>query len=102
MKSKLEIIEKVNNLLETGFEIPKEKLQPSARLYEDLALDSLDAVDMLVHLEDNLGVKVQGERFMQVRTLGDIHEMVAQMVWESENSAGQCSNPISEPEANLS
>jgi acyl carrier protein len=96
MKAKAEIVDKVNKLLQEGFEIPADQLVATARLYEDLSLDSLDAVDMLVHLEDSIGVKVQGERFMQVRTLGDIHEMVYQVVLEANDpgSAVAVADPV--------
>lgn len=67
------VIEQVNNLMKTGFEIPAEKLVPTATLIGDLGLDSLDAVDMLVYIEETLGVKVEGERLAHVKTLQDVY-----------------------------
>ncbi len=72
-----EIRTKVNELMHRGFEIPMEKLAPSATLFDELGLDSLDAVDMLVHLEENLGIKVEGERLAKVRTLQDVYQLVS-------------------------
>jgi acyl carrier protein len=72
-----EIIERVNALMESGFEIPKEKLVPGAQLAQDLGLDSLDAVDMLVYIEETLGVKVEGERLATVKTLADVYRLAA-------------------------
>lgn len=71
-----EIVAKVNELMSRGFEIPAEKLTPNATLFDDLGLDSLDAVDMLVHLEENIGIKVDVEKMQGVRTLQDIYSMV--------------------------
>jgi acyl carrier protein len=70
------IIIKVNELMQRGFELPAEKLVPSATLFDELGLDSLDAVDMLVHLEENLGIKVDAEKLISVRTLQDVYDMV--------------------------
>jgi acyl carrier protein len=73
-----EIKAKVNELMHRGFEIPMEKLTPESKLFEELGLDSLDAVDMLVHLEDNLGVKVAGEKLSHIKTLQDVYELVSE------------------------
>ena len=73
------IVTQVNEVMHSGFEIPFEKLSPEAHLFTDLGLDSLDAVDMLVHLEDRLGVKVDGENLMHVRTLQDVYSLVQEL-----------------------
>ncbi len=74
-----EVINKVNETLHQGFEIPLEALKPEANLFEDLKLDSLDAIDLLVYLEEKLQVKVDGEVFKDVRTLKDVYAMVEKL-----------------------
>jgi acyl carrier protein len=74
-----EIVTQVNQLMHQGFEIPMEKLTPSATLFEELGLDSLDAVDMLVHLEEKLSIKIDGERLMNVRTMQDIYALASEL-----------------------
>lgn len=78
-----EIVTKVNDLMQKGFEIPTEKLVPEANLFNDLELDSLDTVDMVVHLEENLDVKVNNERLMEVRTLQDVYNLVSDLAGSS-------------------
>ncbi len=87
MTPSMEVIQQVNNLMKTGFEIPEEKLVPTATLIGDLGLDSLDAVDMLVYIEETLGVKVEGERLTQVKTLQDVYVLAAESVPRSELNA---------------
>jgi acyl carrier protein len=70
------LVLEINETLSEEFEIDSSKLVPSALLFDDLGLDSLDAVDMLVHLEDKMGVKLNIEKMQNVRTLGDIHTLV--------------------------
>jgi acyl carrier protein len=77
--SNTEIIAKVNNLMQQGFEVPAEKLIPTATVFGDLGLDSLDAVDMLVNLEDRLGVKVDVEKLKGIRTLQDVYNLVSDL-----------------------
>lgn len=76
MSASVDVVSQVNLLMHEGFEIPFEKLTPSATLFGDLGLDSLDAVDMLVNLEDKIGVKVEVDRIKAVRTLQDIYDLV--------------------------
>jgi len=86
-----EIVVKVNELMHRGFEIPEDKLTPTATLFDELGLDSLDAVDMLVHLEENLGIKVDAQKLVAVRTLQDIYDMVESLAPQSQ-AQGQLSH----------
>lgn len=73
----MEIVkEKVNTILQDYFEIPTSQLVESACIQNDLKLDSLDAVDLLVHLEDKIGIRVDPDEFQAVKTLGDIYEII--------------------------
>jgi acyl carrier protein len=72
-----QLIQEINQLLVTGFEISPEKLVPSATLIGDLGLDSLDAVDMLVYIEDKFGIKVEGEKLRSLQTLQDVYLLAA-------------------------
>ena len=75
-----EIIDQVNKLMIEGFELPTEKLVPEANLFTDLGLDSLDAVDMVVYLEEKIKLKVDAERMTQVKTLGDVYKLVEDLI----------------------
>lgn len=71
-----ELVEKINATLMEHFELSPEKLRPDAHIIDELQLDSLDAVDMLVHLEDKLGKKLDVEKLRDARTLNDIYNLV--------------------------
>ncbi len=73
------IVTAVNESLVDGFEIPPEKLTPNATLFEDLELDSLDAVDMMVYLEEKLSIKVDANEFKDVRSLEQVYDLVQKM-----------------------
>ena len=67
-----ELLEKLTAMLEELFEIPPEKVTPETRLYEDLDLDSIDAVDLIVHLQNITGLRIKPEEFKAVRTVEDV------------------------------
>jgi len=77
-----DIKQQVNKILKEMFEIPEEKLRPESHFRDDLALDSLDAVDLLVLLEKELGQPIDGQRFIQIQTLGDIYSVLEELVGE--------------------
>ena len=52
------------------------------KLFEDLELDSIDAVDLIVRLQQFTGKKVDPESFKQIRTLGDVVRAVEKLVNE--------------------
>ncbi len=77
------IIEHVNEVMVEGFELNTDQLHPDAKIVDDLELDSLDAIDMLVYLEEKINIKVDPEKFRTVKTLGDVYNVVEEVVIEA-------------------
>lgn len=80
MKTKEEILKEISAVLADEFECDPAKLTAEARLYEDLDLDSIDAVDLVVRLQQQTGIKVQAEDFKSIRTLGDVAGVIERLV----------------------
>ncbi|WP_223281610.1 acyl carrier protein [Xenorhabdus griffiniae] len=76
------IFQEVSQLLVQLFELSPEDITPESRLYEDLELDSIDAVDMVVHLQKKTGRKIKPETFKSVRTVQDVVDAVEQLLQE--------------------
>ena len=74
------IYQEVCGLLTRLFEIDPQDITTEARLYEDLELDSIDAVDMIVHLQKKTGKKIKPETFKSVRTVQDVVDAVEQLL----------------------
>ncbi|MFC7290838.1 acyl carrier protein [Hirschia litorea] len=66
------------NLIEI-FEIPAEDIKPEATLMDDLGLDSIDAVDMMVQLQETTGKKVTPEQFENIKSVDDLVSLVIQL-----------------------
>jgi acyl carrier protein len=80
MLSRDEIYETLKTYLEEMFEVPLEKISLEARLYEDLDIDSIDAVDLVVRLQELTSRKLNPEEFKSVRTVGDVVDRVHALV----------------------
>lgn len=74
--SREELIEKAKMVLAGEFEIESSDIEPDASLKDTLGLDSLDLVDVVVLVEQNFGVTLQGPDFVGVATFADFYEML--------------------------
>lgn len=72
MASRSEIYDQLVEILVEDFEIEKALINEDATLYEELDLDSIDAVDLVVKLKALTGKKIDPEAFKQVRTIKDV------------------------------
>ncbi len=72
-----ELFTRIQTVFAEEFELEPDQLTPEATLFEELGLDSLDAVDMVVALEKEFGVKVKDEESLRsVRTLDDLLRLI--------------------------
>ena len=62
--------------LSQRFGVPLEKITPESKMFEDLGLDSIDALDMLALLDRQYRVKVNEEQARKIRTVEDAVEYV--------------------------
>lgn len=72
MKTREDIYQHVTGLMSRMFEIEVDALTEDAHLYDELDIDSIDAVDLIVELKNYTGKKISPEDFKNVRTVGDI------------------------------
>ena len=77
-----EIQKTVVDILVDDFECDREKLTPEVNLFTDLDLDSIDAVDLVVRLQQVTKKKVNPEDFRQIRTLRDVVKAIYKRVNE--------------------
>ena len=71
-----EIIEDTRDFLSEEFEVDRSLILPGSSLKETLDLDSLDYVDLVVLIEENLNIKITGEDFKEVDTFADFYALV--------------------------
>ncbi|CAN4279198.1 acyl carrier protein [Pseudoxanthomonas sp. LjRoot125] len=74
--TKNELFERIVTILHDSFEIDPARITPEAKLYDDLDIDSIDAVDLIVQLKPLLGRNLQPDAFKSVRTVQDIVDVL--------------------------
>lgn len=75
-----EIFNKLSDILVDDFEIDKELITPEANLFEDLDLDSIDAVDLAVKLQYFTDKKISPENFKQIRNINDVVNAIEELI----------------------
>ncbi|MDE1183534.1 acyl carrier protein [Paraburkholderia sp.] len=68
----VEILERIRAIFKENFGIDPAQVTPDANLFEDLDLDSIDAVDLAIKLQEMTGRRIKPEEFKSVRTVGDV------------------------------
>ncbi|MDX3774800.1 acyl carrier protein [Chromatiaceae bacterium AAb-1] len=80
MKTKQDIYITLKDVLVKEFELDEQQIHLDANLYEDLDLDSIDAVDLVVKLRDLTGKKIDPDAFKAVRTVGHIVDEIYNLI----------------------
>lgn len=80
MQTREDIFATLRDALVELFELEADRISLDAHLYQDLDIDSIDAVDLIDHLKRQTGKKIAAEDFKAVRTVGDVVEAVHQLV----------------------
>ena len=76
MQSKDQIQRWVMDTLKSEFQIRDEDLRPDAHLIDDLDLDSIDAVDLSVSVERELGLTLTEAELKSLQTVQDVVDLI--------------------------
>jgi acyl carrier protein len=71
-----ELYEQIRHILIDRFEVDESLISAHANLYEELEIDSIDAVDLLVYVKEVTGKKVSPEQFKEVRTIENVIDTI--------------------------
>ena len=80
MNNREAIHQRILAVMEELFEIDPQQVSLESRLYEDLDIDSIDAVDLVVELKKITGKKMQPDDFKSVRTVEDVVDAVSRLL----------------------
>jgi len=70
------IFERIKQMIIEELNVPEEKITMQARLAEDLGADSIDAVELIMNIEDEFSIQVSDEEAQNIKTVGDLVKYV--------------------------
>jgi acyl carrier protein len=80
LQTREDIFDTLRTALVELFELEPERISLESNLYQDLEIDSIDAVDLIDHIKRKTGKKIAAEDFKAVRTVNDVVEAVYRLV----------------------
>lgn len=66
------MLEKIKKLIAKELNIVTDKITPESKLSEDLDVDSLDAIELIMTLEEEFGISIPDNEAQKFKTVGDI------------------------------
>jgi|TARA_Y100000758_G_C15672058_1_gene282478 acyl carrier protein len=88
MGIRAEVTEKITSTLTDLFEVDPEAISGSSLLYEDLDIDSIDAVDLIIELKSFTGLVIDPDDFKSVKTVEDVINIVCKLLENEPNTEG--------------
>ena len=85
LSSRVEIEAMLAEILIEMFEVEPGDVTAEAELYDDLDIDSIDAVDLIVRLKEITGKKVDPEDFKEIRTVTDVVDTIESLLKDQES-----------------
>ncbi|MBO4848453.1 MAG: acyl carrier protein [Clostridia bacterium] len=70
------MFEEIRNAIAIQLNVDEENITPETRFVEDLKADSLDLVELVMDLEERYGVEIPDEQLAEVKTVGQIIEII--------------------------
>lgn len=66
------VFDKIKVILAEQLDIDENSITPESLIVEDLGADSLDAIDIVMSVEDEFGIEVPDEIVEKIETVNDI------------------------------
>ena len=66
------IDQRVKDIIVEQLGVKADQVTPEAKLIEDLGADSLDAVELIMALEEEFGIEVPDEQAEKLQSVGDV------------------------------
>ena len=69
--------ETVRNMIADQLKVDPATITPESRLMEDLKADSANIMVMIMDMEDRVGITVEDDQIMKLKTVGDVVSYIA-------------------------
>jgi acyl carrier protein len=85
--SRDEIFAHVRAIIAELFEFEAEEIEPSSTIFQDLDLDSIDAIDLVAKLQQFTGQRIDEDTMRKVRTVDDLVRVLAKQLEQPAGAA---------------
>lgn len=72
----MSIFEKIQGMIADELSLQKDSIKLESRLAEDLAIDSIDAVQLVMELENEFGITISDDELKNLKTVKDLVDCI--------------------------
>lgn len=83
MQKKSDVEKKIVDALSSFVKVQIKDIKGSSLLREELALDSMDTIELIFQIEDNYNIQIPDEDIMNFKTVHDVVQYVEKRIDES-------------------
>ena len=74
------VLERVTKIIVDRLDVEESKVTPEATFKDDLGADSIDAVQIIMDLEDTFGITIEEDNAEAIQTVGNLVEYVQSLI----------------------
>jgi acyl carrier protein len=87
MNHRSAVLDRVTSMLCHDLGVPADRVIPTADLRDDLGLDSIDLVELVTGLEEQLDDRVPQDSLADLKTIDDVVDLVCKLTADQRHDA---------------
>lgn len=73
------VFERIKDLIEQEMNIPADSITLESRIAEDLGADSIDAIELIMGVEEEFDIEISDEVAMEIKSVGDLVKVIEEL-----------------------
>lgn len=70
------VFDRIKELVVQEMNIPADKVTLESKIAEDLGADSIDAIELIMGVEQEFDIEISDDEAMNIKTIGDLVEVI--------------------------
>lgn len=73
------VIDRIKELIEEEMNIPADTVNEKSKIAEDLGADSIDAIELIMGIEEEFDIEISDDEAMSIKTVGDLVKVIEKL-----------------------
>jgi len=73
------VLDRIKELIEEEMNIPADTVSLESKIAEDLGADSIDAIELIMGIEEEFDIEISDDEAMGIKTVGDLVKVIEKL-----------------------
>lgn len=73
------VLDRIKELIEEEMNIPAETVTLESKIAEDLGADSIDAIELIMGIEEEFDIEISDDEAMEIKTINDLVNLIEKL-----------------------